>query len=157
MANAIGAALGTVGATVDTIESLDLGGRGGESEEETMKRARLSLLERTRERAICEAVKRGAVRSEVYIHSEDVVDVAYVANKVRVRVKAIGPLREASERETVAVEDNPHWPFASEEDRGKDVAAGLPSPKVEGTLFVSWFMTSTTAGCLGVRVVSHIG
>ena len=138
MANAIGAALGTVGATVDTIESLDLGGRGGESEEET-KRARLSLLERTRERAICEVVKKGVVRSEVYIHSEDVVDIAYVANKVRVRVKAIGPLREAAERETVsgAVEDNPHWPFASEEDREKDMAAGLPTPKVEGTVFVS--------------------
>ena len=137
MANAIGAALGTVGAIVDMIESLELGD-GGEKEEERIKRARLSLLERTRERAISDVVRKGAERSKVYIHSEDVVDVAYVANKVRIRVKAIGPLREGSERESVggAVEDNPHWPFASEEDRERDTAAGLLSPKVEGVCIV---------------------
>ena len=118
---------------MDTIESLELA-TGGEREEEKIKKARLSLLERTREKAMSEAVRKGAVRSEVYIHSEDVVDVAYVANKVRVRVKAIGPLREGLEREVVSgiVEDNPHWPFASEEDKEKDAAVGLPSPMVEG-------------------------
>ena len=131
VANAIGAALGTVGATVDTIESLELTGEGGEAE---TKKARLMLLERTRERAISEVVRKGATRSEVYVHSEDVVDVAYVAGKVRVRVKAIGPLRVSSEREVVcgAVCDNPHWPFASEEDRERDLAVGLPSPNIEG-------------------------
>ena len=132
VANAIGAALGTVGATVDTIESLEEGGEGGE---EAVKKARLAILERAREKAIAEAVRKGAIGSEVYVHSEDVVDVAYVSNRLRVRVKAIGPLGDGSRQGVVGtapVEDNPHWPFVSAEDREKDIAAGLPVPRVEG-------------------------
>ena len=147
VANAIGAALGTVGATVDIIESLELeeGGEGeeGKEKEERAKRARLSILERAREQAISEAVKKGAVRSQVYIQSENVVDVAYVAKKVRVRVKAIGPLPDLNEQRVhVTVKDNPHWPYASAEDKEKDKAAKLTCPKVEGG---SW-----------VRVMYHI-
>ena len=129
MANAIGAALGTVGATVDTIESLDEG-----EGEEAVKKARLAILERARQRAISEALKKGAVRSEVYIHSEDVVDVAYVGNRLRVRVKAIGPLKDSliDQEMCAPVEDNPHWPFASAEDKERDMAAGLSTPLVEG-------------------------
>lgn len=143
VANAIGAALGTVGATVDTIESLELekGGEGeGEKElEEKVKKARLGILERARERAISEAVKKGAIRSQVYIQSENVVDVAYVEKKLRVRVKAIGPLPDSTqqERARVTVKDNPHWPYASAEDKEKDKAAKLAAPKVEGALCVS--------------------
>ena len=138
VANAIGAALGTVGATVDSIESLVVGeGREGETENERVKRARLDVLRRARERAISEAVRKGAIPSEVYIHTEDVVDVTYVKNKLHVRVKAIGPLRDAATSDDQvevppSVEDNPHWPFASADDREKDRAANLPSPNVEG-------------------------
>lgn len=134
VANAIGAALGTVGATVDSIESLVVGeGREGERESERVKRARLDILRRARERAISDAIKKGAVASEVYIHSEDLVDVTYVQDKLHVRVKAIGPLRDsASERMSFSVQDNPHWPFVSADDREKDSAANLPTPQVEG-------------------------
>ena len=134
MANAIGAALGTVGATVDSIESLEVEEGEKEGEEERVKKARLAVLERARERAISEAVQKGAIRSEVYIHSEDVVDVAYVAQKVRVRVKAIGPLRDSSQQNEVytTAQDNPHWPYASAQDRERDEAAKLLPPKVEG-------------------------
>lgn len=138
VANAIGAALGTVGATVDIIESLELEENGegveGKEREERAKKARLSILERARERAISEAVKKGAIRSQVYIQSENVVDVAYVAQKVRVRVKAIGPLPDLTDRERVhvTVKDNPHWPYSSAEDKEKDEAAKLSPPKVEG-------------------------
>lgn len=148
MANAIGAALGTVGATVDIIESLELeeGGEGeeGKEKEERAKKARLRILERAREQAISEAVKKGAIRSQVYIQSENVMDVAYVAKKVRVRVKAIGPLPDLTEQERVqvTVKDNPHWPYASAEDKEKDKAAKLAPPRVEGG---SW-----------VRVMYHI-
>ena len=134
VANAIGAALGTVGATVDSIESLEVGEGEKEREEESVKKARLDILKRARERAISEAVQREAIRSEVYIHSEDVVDVAYVAQKVRVRVKAIGPLRDSSQQTEVhtAVQDNPHWPYASAQDRERDEAAKLLAPQVKG-------------------------
>ena len=134
MANAIGAALGTVGATVDSIESLEVEEGEKEGEEERVKKARLAVLERVRERAISEAIQKGAIRSEVYIHSEDVVDVAYVAQKVRVRVKAIGPLRDSSQQNEVyaTAQDNPHWPYASAQDRERDEVAKLLPPQVEG-------------------------
>ena len=55
MANAIGAALGTVGAMVDSIESLDLGepreGEGEKETEERVKKARpIGILARQPER-----------------------------------------------------------------------------------------------------------
>ena len=158
VANAIGAALGNVGAIVDTIESLEVEQREGEGEkekEERIKELRLRILERARQRAISEVVRKGAVRSEVYIHSEDVIDVAYVENRVKVRVKAIGPLRDSPSQQDAlvgveaegpacdsssqqeggvssAVDDNPHWPYASGEDEERDNAAGLSAPQVEG-------------------------
>ena len=118
MAGAIGAALAAVGATVDIVESV-------EGDDDVVQR----LLQQMRERAIIEAVMKGAVHSEVKIHSENVVQ---VGSKVRVSVKAIGPLAVGGE-----AEDNPHWPFASEEDRQKDLAAGLSCPKVEGAVCVN--------------------
>ena len=71
----------------------------------------------------------------MYIHTEEVVDIAYVAGMVRVRVKAIGPLHDTpvDEREVESlVPDNPHWPYASIEDKESDEAAGLPPPTVNG-------------------------
>ena len=124
VANAIGAAISAVGATVDAMQSVEK----EEGDEDRTERVKLNLLQQTRKKAISEAVRKGAVRSEVKIHSEDVT---YVAHKVRVRVKAVGPLQTGS-RNGSTVEDNPHWPFASAEDREKDLAAGLPSPQAEG-------------------------
>ena len=37
----------------------------------------------------------GAIPESVYIHTEDVSDVAYVSGRVRVKVKAIGALSDA--------------------------------------------------------------
>ena len=108
-------------------------GEGQKEKDERMKKARLEVLEKARSRARSEAIRKGAVPSKVYIHSEDVVDVAYVSQKVRVKVKAIGPLRDSSELQEVArPEDNPHWPYRSAEDRQRDEAAHLPAPQVEG-------------------------
>ena len=129
VANAIGAAISAVGATVDAMQMQSV--EKEEGDEERIERVKLNLLQQTRKKAISEAVRKGAVRSEVKIHSEDVT---YMANKVRVRVKAVGPLQSGSRNGTMCgtVEDNPHWPFASAEDTEKDLAAGLPSPQVEG-------------------------
>ena len=123
---------------MDTIEDVTVSeGPPGETQkerEERVKKARLEALEKARGRARAEVISKGAVPSEVFIQSEDVVDVAYVARRVRVRVKAIGPLRDslAPAEVVVAVEDNPHWPYHSEEDRQWDQAAQLPTPHVEG-------------------------
>ena len=138
VANAIGAALGTVSATIDTIEDLREEESLDEDEkerEERVKKARLELVAQVRELAISEAIRKGAVPSKVYIHTEEVVDVSYVANKLRVRVKAIGLLQDSSHmchRGLPVIEDNPHWPYASAEDRERDNAANLPAPTVTG-------------------------
>ena len=102
--------------------------------EERIKNARLEVLEKVRGRARVEVISKGAIPSEVFIHSEDVMDMAYFSQRVRVRVKAIGPLRDSlgPVEVVVAVEDNPHWPFHSEEHKQRDQAALLPTPRVEG-------------------------
>ena len=160
VANAIGAALGTVGAIVDTIESLVLGeGDEGESEKERVKKARLGILKRARERAIAEAVRKGAVRSDVYIQSENVVDVAYVKQKLRVSVKAVGPLCDSYQPEEsvyTAVPDNPHWPYASAEDEKKDNAAKLTTPQVDGVcVCVCVCLCMCVCMCLRVFSLTH--
>lgn len=117
MAGAIGAALAKVGATIDSIEMVK--SKAGEEEE----REKEEILQRSRDIAISEVEKKGAIPSKVYIYKEEVV---CSGKRVRVRIRAIGPLEEVHSGE---VKDNPHWPFASEEERTMDQSAGLPDPQ----------------------------
>ena len=80
-----------------------------------------------------------------------VTGVTYVPDALRVRVKAIGSLSKDTtatslpsqlpdsngdlKPKAVAVsgesKDNPEWPYYSKEDKARDEAAGLPSPKID--------------------------
>ena len=92
----------------------------------------------------------GAVESTVQIHDHDVIEIAYVPNCLRVKVKAIGaldaipqeplsppsplagpkapPRKEQGLKESI----NPHWPNSSAEDAASDIAANLAPPNIQG-------------------------
>ncbi|KZV63899.1 DUF917-domain-containing protein [Peniophora sp. CONT] len=77
VANAIGAAIARVSGTVDTILSVA---------DRTTKQVVDSVSDMARDRA----VENGAVRETVELAEIDVIPIQYVANKVRVIVKAVG-------------------------------------------------------------------
>jgi N-methylhydantoinase A/oxoprolinase/acetone carboxylase beta subunit len=80
VANAVGAAIAQVSGEVEEIVRLDNG--------------RAEVLEEARERAIGRAVEAGADADRVEIVEQDEVPLAYVTEPiVRLRIKAVGPLR----------------------------------------------------------------
>ncbi|RDL30690.1 uncharacterized protein BP5553_10035 [Venustampulla echinocandica] len=79
VANAVGAACSKVGGTVDMIQSLA---------NQTSKQAR----EKACEVAIARAVKAGALEGSVEIAEIDAMPIPYLANQLRIVVKAIGDL-----------------------------------------------------------------
>ncbi|KAL1955857.1 hypothetical protein VTO42DRAFT_8015 [Malbranchea cinnamomea] len=86
-ANAVGAAIAKVAGTLDVIEILD-----GKDEK--------TVLRNVQQRAIDQAVQRGADRNDVRIAEVDKLPLAYITNKAtRFVVKSVGSLRIPDEKE----------------------------------------------------------
>lgn len=79
VANAVGAAISKVGGTVDSIQS-------------TAEQSALEIIEQAKTTAIERAVAAGALRETVYVAEVDAIPLQYVANQMRVIVKAVGEL-----------------------------------------------------------------
>ncbi|KAL2007497.1 hypothetical protein VTN00DRAFT_8935 [Thermoascus crustaceus] len=79
VANAVGAAISKVGGTVDSIQS-------------TAEQSAVEIIEQAKATAIERAVAAGALRETVYVAEVDAIPLQYVANQMRVIVKAVGEL-----------------------------------------------------------------
>jgi N-methylhydantoinase A/oxoprolinase/acetone carboxylase beta subunit len=79
VANAVGAAISKVGGTVDSIQN-------------TSQQTVSEIVEQSKTLAIERAVAAGASRETVYIAEVDTMPLQYVANQVRVIVRAVGEL-----------------------------------------------------------------
>ncbi|RFU24482.1 hypothetical protein B7463_g11857, partial [Scytalidium lignicola] len=79
VANAVGAAIAKVSGTVDTVEN-------------TASRSVVEVVEEIKLKAIARAVSQGAIESSVQIAEVDVMPLQYVANQLRVVIKAAGNL-----------------------------------------------------------------
>ncbi|KAF3490740.1 hydantoinase [Arthroderma uncinatum] len=79
VANAVGAAMSKVGGTVDSIQS-------------TAEKAVSQVIEEAKATAIEKAVASGAIRETVFLAEVDAIPLQYVANQVRVIVRAVGEL-----------------------------------------------------------------
>ena len=85
VANAVGAAIAQVSGQIEEVVRFD----GNRRE----------VLEEARERAIRRAVEAGADGDRVEIVEQDEVPLAYVTEPiVRLRIKAVGPLRTSEQR-----------------------------------------------------------
>ncbi|TFK47622.1 DUF917-domain-containing protein [Heliocybe sulcata] len=93
VANAVGAAISKVGGTVDLIQS-------------TVDQTVAQAVEKAKAIAIERAVKAGAEKSTVEIAEVDAIPLQYVANQVRIIVKAIGDLASGG-AELSAVDGTP--------------------------------------------------
>lgn len=92
VANAVGAAIAKVAGTVDAIQS-------------TADRTTDQLLDQAKATAMERAVALGARPDSVYIADVDVIPLQYVANQVRVIVRAVGELSPGVQEEEAGVED----------------------------------------------------
>ncbi|KKA17496.1 hypothetical protein T310_8566 [Rasamsonia emersonii CBS 393.64] len=79
VANAVGAAISKVGGTVDSIQN-------------TSQQSVSEIVEQAKALAIERAVAAGASRETVYVAEVDTMPLQYVANQVRVIVRAVGEL-----------------------------------------------------------------
>ncbi|KAL2104910.1 hypothetical protein VUR80DRAFT_9362 [Thermomyces stellatus] len=79
VANAVGAAISKVGGAVDAIQS-------------TAEKSTSQLIEEAKATAVERAVAAGALRETVYVAEIDSLPLQYVANQVRVVVRAVGDL-----------------------------------------------------------------
>ena len=83
VANAVGAAMSKVGGAIDAIQS-------------TANQSQADVVEKAKATAIERAVAAGAVRETVYVAEVDAIPLQYVANQIRVIVRAVGELSPSS-------------------------------------------------------------
>ncbi|PGH13369.1 hypothetical protein AJ80_06363 [Polytolypa hystricis UAMH7299] len=147
VANAVGAAISKVGGTIDIIQS-------------TADRPVSKVVEEAKATAIEKAVAAGAVRETIYVAEVDTIPLQYVANQVRIIVRAVGELSPdgapASKAEEAQEEDEEDDAIYNEPVKGQahaievippvDIASYRPkvvrNPK---TGVPEWFLSETDA------------
>ncbi|EXJ80596.1 hypothetical protein A1O3_06878 [Capronia epimyces CBS 606.96] len=102
VANAIGAATSKVSGALDSIES-------------TAEQSTAQIVEHAKKRAIEAAISAGAEAGTISIAEVDVIPLQYVANQVRVLVRAVGDLSHNH----INLEDTIHDDDTEEEEEGR--------------------------------------
>lgn len=93
VANAVGAAISKVSGTIDTIQN-------------TADRTQTEIIEEAKQMAIERAIAAGAKRETVVVAEVDALPIQYVANQLRVVVRAVGDLSDdATLEDTLPVSD----------------------------------------------------
>ncbi|KDQ60434.1 hypothetical protein JAAARDRAFT_191812 [Jaapia argillacea MUCL 33604] len=137
VANAVGAAISKVGGTVDLIQN-------------TAEQTLASAVERAKEMALSRAVANGARKGSAEVVEVETIPLQYVANQVRIIVKAVGELDGISEGNDV--DEEPVDAGVEEADlvpeRRKAVKAqvkDMPSAAVDVDAYHPRVLTSKTS------------